>query len=99
MEQKHLYLSALSVGVGVGLGYASGQRWSGASNAPIAGVNGDQIEMELLRLVQDGKDSTVTFEDFPYYLRYAYFSYNHHHHLCLFRFFTRCKVCVHLTVF
>ncbi|WOG90817.1 hypothetical protein DCAR_0310063 [Daucus carota subsp. sativus] len=68
MEQKHLYLSALSVGVGVGLGYASGQRWSGASNAPIAGVNGDQIEMELLRLVQDGKDSTVTFEDFPYYL-------------------------------
>ncbi|XP_074381107.1 uncharacterized protein LOC141721865 isoform X2 [Apium graveolens] len=68
MEQKHLYLSALSVGVGVGLGYASGQRWSGASNAPIAGVNGDQIEMELLRLVQDGKDTKVTFEDFPYYL-------------------------------
>ncbi|KAK1392275.1 putative cell division cycle ATPase [Heracleum sosnowskyi] len=68
MEQKHLYLSALSVGVGVGLGYASGQRWSGASNAPVAGVNGDQIEMELLRLVQDGKDSKVTFEDFPYYL-------------------------------
>lgn len=81
MEQKHLYLSALSVGVGVGLGYASGQRWSGASNAPIAGVNGDQIEMELLRLVLDGKDSKVTFEDFPYYLRYTYFLFTNIYHL------------------
>ncbi|KAK1366541.1 putative cell division cycle ATPase [Heracleum sosnowskyi] len=70
MEQKHILLSALSIGVGVGLGLASGQtmsKWTGA-NAPLPGVTGDQIEQELSRLVQDGKESIVTFEDFPYYL-------------------------------
>lgn len=72
MEQKHILLSALSVGVGVGLGLASGQtvsKWTGGANAPLPGVTADQIEQELSRLVQDGKESTVTFEDFPYYLR------------------------------
>lgn len=71
MEQKQFIISALSVGVGVGLGLASGQtvsKWTGA-NAPLPGVTGDQIELELSRLVQDGKESNVTFEDFPYYLR------------------------------
>lgn len=97
MEQKHLYLSALSVGVGVGLGYASGQRWSGASNAPIAGVNGDQIEMELLRLVLDGKDSKVTFEDFPYYLRYSHFFCKNISTFSFFRFYELVKVSVHFT--
>ncbi|KAL2527373.1 P-loop containing nucleoside triphosphate hydrolase superfamily protein [Abeliophyllum distichum] len=71
MEQKHILLSALSVGVGVGvgLGLVSGQtvsKWTGGSVAE--GVTGHQIEQELLRLVLDGKDSKVTFDDFPYYL-------------------------------
>ncbi|WOH06714.1 hypothetical protein DCAR_0626142 [Daucus carota subsp. sativus] len=70
MEQKHLLISALSVGVGVGLGLASGpavSKLTGA-NAPLPGATADQIEHELSRLVQDGKESNVTFEDFPYYL-------------------------------
>ncbi|KAL8095818.1 hypothetical protein AgCh_036980 [Apium graveolens] len=71
MENKHILISALSVGVGVGLGLASGQtvsKWAGGANAPLPGVTADQIEQELSRLVQDGKESNVTFEDFPYYL-------------------------------
>lgn len=74
MEQKHVILSALSVGVGVGvgLGLVSGStvgRWTGnASCAAADGVSAEQIEVELLRLVVEGKESS-SFEDFPYYLR------------------------------
>ncbi|KAL0304352.1 UNVERIFIED_CONTAM: Spastin [Sesamum radiatum] len=32
------------------------------------GISADEIELELLKLVSDGKESKVTFEDFPYYL-------------------------------
>ncbi|KAK6275454.1 hypothetical protein POUND7_005163 [Theobroma cacao] len=72
MEQKRILLSALSVGVGVGvgLGLASGQtvsKWAGKSSAE-DGITGEQIEQELMRQVVDGKLSTVTFDDFPYYL-------------------------------
>ncbi|PNT00067.2 hypothetical protein POPTR_015G026900v4 [Populus trichocarpa] len=72
MEQKHMLLSALSVGVGVGmgLGLASGQkvsRWAGGCGS-IDGVTAEQIEQELMRQVVDGRDSKVTFEEFPYYL-------------------------------
>ncbi|KAK4384909.1 Spastin [Sesamum angolense] len=73
MEQKHVLLSALSVGVGVGLGLVSGSavgRWTGGSSSVVGdGISVDEIELELLRLVSDGKESKVTFEDFPYYLR------------------------------
>jgi hypothetical protein len=73
MEQKHMLLSALSVGVGVGmgLGLASGQkvsRWAGG-NGSIDGVTVEQIEQELMRQVLDGRESEVTFDEFPYYLR------------------------------
>ncbi|KAL5744726.1 hypothetical protein ACOSQ2_027842 [Xanthoceras sorbifolium] len=77
MEQKSLLLSALSVGVGVGvgLGLASGQsvsKWTGSSfsslSSSMEGVNGEQIERELLRQVVDGKDSNITFDEFPYFL-------------------------------
>ncbi|KAJ6677224.1 AAA ATPASE putative [Salix viminalis] len=54
MEQKHMLLSALSVGVGVA----------------------EQIEQELMRQVVDGRDSKVTFEEFPYYLRQDNASYS-----------------------
>ncbi|XP_011047745.1 PREDICTED: nuclear valosin-containing protein-like isoform X1 [Populus euphratica] len=72
MEQKHMLLSALSVGVGVGmgLGLASGQkvsRWAGGCGS-IDGVTAEQIEQELMRQVVDGRDSKVTFDEFPYYL-------------------------------
>lgn len=71
MEQKHIFLSALSVGVGVGLGLSSGQvvsKWVSGNRSPDE-ISGEQIEQELMRQVVDGKDSKVTFEEFPYYLR------------------------------
>ncbi|XP_075494670.1 uncharacterized protein LOC142532241 [Primulina tabacum] len=74
MEQKHVLLSALSVGVGVGvgLGLVSGQavgRWTGGSSfSVVEGITGEQIEVELVRLIDDGKENKVTFDDFPYYL-------------------------------
>ncbi|XP_030934510.1 ribosome biogenesis ATPase RIX7 isoform X1 [Quercus lobata] len=72
MEQKHILLSALSVGVGlgVGLGLSSGQtvsKWVGGNSSPHE-ITAEQIEQELMRLVVDGKDSKITFEEFPYYL-------------------------------
>jgi hypothetical protein len=73
MEQKHVLLSALSVGVGlgVGLGLSSGQtvqKWVGG-NRDFDEVSGEQIVEELKKLLVDGKDSKVTFDEFPYYLR------------------------------
>jgi len=81
MEQKGYLLSALGVGVGVGvgLGIASGQtvgKWVG-SNSSLDGISAEQIELELSKQVVDGKELKVTFEEFPYYLRYD---------LCLFCF-------------
>lgn len=73
MEQKHVLLSALSVGVGVGLGLVSGStlgRWTGSSPSAAAagGVSAEGVQLELLRLVVDGKSCGFTFEEFPYYL-------------------------------
>ena len=76
MEQKHVLLSALSVGVGVGVGLlSSGQsvtKWvkgnSNNNNSPDL-ISSDQIEHELLRLVFYDRESKVTFDNFPYYLR------------------------------
>ncbi|XP_010924775.1 uncharacterized protein [Elaeis guineensis] len=72
MEQKHVLMSALGLGlgVGVGLGLASGQtvgKW-GAPASSYAGVTAENIEKELMRQVLDGRDSKVTFDEFPYYL-------------------------------
>ncbi|XP_028118877.1 uncharacterized protein LOC114316419 isoform X2 [Camellia sinensis] len=71
MEQKPFLMSALGVGigVGVGIGLASGQSvssWanSGSSNA----ITPERMEHEMLKLVLDGKDGKVTFDEFPYYL-------------------------------
>lgn len=72
MEQKHILLSALSVGVGVGLGLSSGQavsKWVNGNSSAADEVTGEQIEQELMRQVVDMRDSKVTFEEFPYYLR------------------------------
>ncbi|KAF3650813.1 SLAC1, putative isoform 1 [Capsicum annuum] len=72
MEQKNMLLSALGVGigVGVGIGLASGQtvsRWAGGGSA--ANIITPMImEQEMLNLIANGKDSKVTFDEFPYYL-------------------------------
>ncbi|KAK3134734.1 hypothetical protein QOZ80_5BG0410040 [Eleusine coracana subsp. coracana] len=71
MEQRNLFVSALSVGVGVGLGLASA-RWAAPTNGDGggggAGVGVAELEAELRRLVVDGRESEVTFDDFNYYL-------------------------------
>ncbi|XP_030475168.1 cell division control protein 48 homolog C-like [Syzygium oleosum] len=73
MEQKNVLLSALSVGlgVGVGLGLASGQtvgRWVGGGSCPAGEVTAEKIEQELMRQIIDGRESSVQFDEFPYYL-------------------------------
>ncbi|KAG0503487.1 hypothetical protein HPP92_003559 [Vanilla planifolia] len=71
MEAKHVMMSALGLGlgVGVGLGLAGGQnvgKW--ATKAHASGVTADKVAEELTRLVVDGKETNVTFDEFPYYL-------------------------------
>ncbi|XP_010482665.1 PREDICTED: putative cell division cycle ATPase [Camelina sativa] len=71
MEQKSVLLSALGVGVGLGIGLASGQslgRWANGSGSIEDGLTGEQIEQELLRQIIDGRESSVTFDEFPYFL-------------------------------
>lgn len=73
MESKHMLMSALGVGigVGVGIGLASGSetvsRWAGGASTS-AGVTPQVMEQEMLGLIVDGRDSNVTFDQFPYYL-------------------------------
>ncbi|KAF8116800.1 hypothetical protein N665_0014s0062 [Sinapis alba] len=71
MEQKSVLLSALGVGVGLGIGLASGQslgRWANGSGSVEDDLTGEQIEQELVRHIIDGRESTVTFDEFPYFL-------------------------------
>lgn len=73
MESKQMLMSALGVGigVGVGIGLASGSeavsRWAGGASTS-AGVTPHLMEQEMLSLVFDGRDSNVSFDQFPYYL-------------------------------
>ncbi|KAF7022864.1 hypothetical protein CFC21_035499 [Triticum aestivum] len=67
MEHGSLLASAVTVGVGVGIGLVSA-RLTAASTPEDGGVAGAEVEAELRRLVVDGLDSGVTFDDFPYYL-------------------------------
>ena len=66
-----MLLSALGVGVGLGIGLASGQslgRWANGSGSVEDDLTGEQIEQELVRHIIDGRESTVTFDEFPYFL-------------------------------
>lgn len=68
-----MLFSALSVGVGlgVGLGLSTGQavqKWV-VGSCESDEISGEQIVLELNNRVIDGKNSKVTFDDFPYYLR------------------------------
>ncbi|RLN30954.1 putative cell division cycle ATPase [Panicum miliaceum] len=75
MEQRNLLVSALGVGVGVGLGLASA-RWAAPAHGEGGGGGGAgagpaEVEAELRRLVLDGRESEVTFDEFHnfhYYL-------------------------------
>ncbi|KAL8064077.1 hypothetical protein ABFS82_01G067200 [Erythranthe guttata] len=73
MESKHMLMSALGmgIGVGVGIGLASGSQavgklTGGATSS--TGVTPHVLEQEMLSLLTNGRDSTVTFDQFPYYL-------------------------------
>ena len=68
MEGKSVVMSALGIGIGVGLGLASAP-WAGASAR--AGLTVDRVEQELRRLLVDAAATKVTFDEFPYYLRFA----------------------------
>ncbi|XP_020890398.1 katanin p60 ATPase-containing subunit A1 isoform X2 [Arabidopsis lyrata subsp. lyrata] len=73
MDSKQMLLSALGVGVGVGvgLGLASGQavgKWAGGNSSSSNAVTADKMEKEILRQVVDGRESKITFDEFPYYL-------------------------------
>ncbi|XP_019088521.1 PREDICTED: uncharacterized protein LOC104722110 [Camelina sativa] len=71
MEQKSVLFSALGVGVGLGIGLASGQslgKWANGSISAEDGLTGEKIEQELVRQIVDGRQSSVTFDEFPYYL-------------------------------
>ncbi|CAL9227131.1 unnamed protein product [Arabidopsis halleri] len=71
MEQKSVLFSALGVGVGLGIGLASGQslgKWANGSISAEDGLTGEKIEQELVRQIVDGRESSVTFDEFPYYL-------------------------------
>ncbi|KAL0905872.1 hypothetical protein M5K25_024317 [Dendrobium thyrsiflorum] len=71
MEPKRMLMSALGLGLGVGVGLGlAGSQTLGKWAAPVqaAGVTADMIGEELMRLVTDGKESKVTFNEFPYYL-------------------------------
>ncbi|XP_027362573.1 uncharacterized protein LOC113870174 [Abrus precatorius] len=73
MEQKSILLSALSVGVGVGvgIGLASTQNVNKCgvnNNSSSNAISPEKMEHEMLRLVVDGRESNVTFDQFPYYL-------------------------------
>ncbi|RZC31297.1 ATPase family AAA domain-containing protein 1-A isoform B [Glycine soja] len=73
MEQKNVLLSALSVGVGVGVGIGlAGKgvtKWGANEYSSSNGVTPENMEREMQRLVVDGRESKVTFDQFPYYLR------------------------------
>lgn len=53
----------VGIGVGVGIGLASGGGFSSNRLTP------QVMEKEMINLLVDGKDTKVTFDQFPYYLR------------------------------
>ncbi|XP_054777752.1 peroxisomal ATPase PEX6-like isoform X2 [Prosopis cineraria] len=67
MEHKHVLLSALSVGVGLGAGLRLSSGLGGDHESGDE-LYGEQIEQELMRQVIDGKECEETFQQFPYYL-------------------------------
>lgn len=74
MEQKHILMSALGVVIGVRIVLASGHivsKWTGGANSASNAVTPQAMEEEMLNLIVYCRDSKVTFDKFPYYLRYS----------------------------
>ncbi|XP_075484421.1 uncharacterized protein LOC142524354 isoform X2 [Primulina tabacum] len=70
MESKHMLMSALGVGIGVGLGLglASGSQNVSRLRRGDTGITPLMMEQEILGVIVNGRDSSVTFDQFPYYL-------------------------------
>lgn len=65
--------AAVGIGVGVGLGLASARfSAAGRNPGPTGGPTPAEVEAELRRLIVEGRNTGVTFDDFPYYLRYVW---------------------------
>ncbi|TVU35870.1 hypothetical protein EJB05_17777 [Eragrostis curvula] len=64
-----LFASVVGIGVGVGLGLVSARlTGSTAGGGDDRGPTAAEVEVELRRLVVDGRDTGVSFDDFPYYI-------------------------------
>ncbi|XP_020574942.1 uncharacterized AAA domain-containing protein C16E9.10c [Phalaenopsis equestris] len=73
MEPKHMVMSALGLGIGVGVGVglrlaASPTVGKWVAPVQVGSLTAEMIGEELMRLVVDGRESKVTFNEFPYYL-------------------------------
>ncbi|KAL8196260.1 hypothetical protein R6Q57_025260 [Mikania cordata] len=65
------FVSALSVGIGIGVGLGVGRtvnRFTGGGDSLANGITPQVMEREMLSMIIDGRDSKVTFYEFPYYL-------------------------------
>jgi hypothetical protein len=70
MEHGSIIASAVGVGVGVGVGIGLvSSRLTGLATG--GGATAAEVEAELRCLVVDGRDVGVSFDDFPYYLRFV----------------------------
>lgn len=72
MEQRSAFVSALSVGIGIGVGLGMGRtvsRLTSGGDSSANGITPQIMEREILSLIIDGRESKVTFSEFPYYLR------------------------------
>ena len=70
--ESRAFMSALSVGIGIGVGLGVGRtvnRLASGGDSSTTGLTPQAIEREMLSLIMDGRDSKVTFYEFPYYLR------------------------------
>ncbi|KAL8263854.1 hypothetical protein R6Q59_021984 [Mikania micrantha] len=65
------FVSALSVGIGIGVGLGVGRtvnRFTGGGDSLANGITPQVMEREMLSMIIDGRDSKITFYEFPYYL-------------------------------
>ncbi|CAH1418863.1 unnamed protein product [Lactuca virosa] len=65
------FVSALSVGIGIGVGLGVGRtvnRLTAGNDSSTNALTPQIMEREMLGLIMDGKESKVTFYEFPYYL-------------------------------
>lgn len=72
MEHGRAFVGALSVGIGIGVGLGVGRtvnRLTNGNDSLTNGLTPQMMEREMITMIMDGRDSKVTFYEFPYYLR------------------------------